>query len=41
MKKTDVKGVAIVAVGVLIAGAIMAQFADVPGISNARQGYGN
>jgi len=41
MKKSDVKSVAIVTIGVLIAGAVMAQFADVPGITKARQGYGN
>lgn len=41
MKKSDVKSVAIVTVGVLIAGLVMSQFADLPGVSDARQGYGN
>lgn len=40
MKKTDVKIVLLSAVGVAVAGLVMAQFADAPVISTARQGYG-
>jgi|TARA_Y100001001_G_scaffold31345_1_gene26090 hypothetical protein len=39
-KKTDIKFVALVAVGVMIAGYAMYQFRDVELIDNARNGYG-
>lgn len=39
MKKTDVKIVVLSAVGVALAGIVMAQFSDAPVISQARDGY--
>lgn len=39
MKKTDLKIVVLTAVGVMVAGVLMAQFPDAPGVSNARDGY--
>jgi len=40
LKKTDVKAVAVVVVGVMLAGFIMFQFRDVQLIGTARDGYG-
>jgi hypothetical protein len=39
MKKSDLKGVAIVVVGVMAAGAIMWQLRDVGFVQIARNGY--
>jgi|AntRauTorckE5430_2_1112549.scaffolds.fasta_scaffold06043_3 hypothetical protein len=39
MKKTDVKIVLLSAAGVALAGLIMAQFPEAPGIAQARDGY--
>jgi hypothetical protein len=39
MKKTDVKIVLLSAAGVALAGLVMAQFPEAPGIAQARDGY--
>lgn len=39
-KKTDVKFVALVAIGVMIAGYAMHQFRDVGAVDEARSGFG-
>lgn len=39
LKKGDVKSVALVAVGVMVAGALMYQFRDIGVIAMARNGY--
>lgn len=39
-KKADIKAVAAVVVGVIVAGYIMQQFRDVSVINDSRNGYG-
>lgn len=39
LKKTDIKMVALVGFGVLVAGAVMAHLPDLPLVKDARAGY--